>query len=251
MFNKRYFFLYYSQRNVQYSLLSWPDKPHTKKELSSLVSSSLYTFHFYIHHFLFPSANTNLIYLASVTTFFTYTQKFFVSSVHLRGATLFHFDCSMRDYLLLCLRHTSPSFQLSPYRSLDFSPPAQDRLTLMPLSPYRGLLAPTSNPAGHQLGCASVIQPAIPTPPPPFPLDDTPPHRGHVSPVHLSSSESITVEASLAPEGPPISGQVSLIASKFPWEVHAYSHQPLPWEAPDGTGTMATYYVEAVLFSAW
>lgn len=33
---------------------------------------------------------------------------------------------------------------------------------------------PTSNPAGHQLGCASVIQPA--TQNPPFPVDDTLPH---------------------------------------------------------------------------
>ncbi len=45
---------------------------------------------------------------------------------------------------------------------------------------------PTSNPAGHQLGSVSVIQ--IATPDPPSPVDDTPPHGGHIGPVHLSSS---------------------------------------------------------------
>lgn len=52
------------------------------------------------------------------------------------------------------------------------------------------------------------------------------------------------MEASLAPEGPPISGHVSLTASNFPWEVHAYSHQPLPWNAPDGryNGSLITLW---------
>lgn len=102
--------------------------------------------------------------------------------------------------------------------------PAQERLTLIPLSQWRGLPASCLTlQATNYAAC-----PLNPTSHPNPPFYDTPLMWGHIGPVHLSSSKSIRAEAFVTPQGSP-----SL--THWLWEVCAYSHQALTQEAPDGS----------------
>lgn len=168
------------------------------------------------------------------------SPRFFVSSIYQRVAVVFNFHCGIRRDILVslrvadgvCLRHASLSLHLSYCKSLDLRP-----LLRIDWRSCHSVIGEACSP--HLSPCRSPIRlcvghPASHPKPPFFSGDDTPPQGGHIGPVHLSSSGPITVEAFVAPEGPPISGSVSLTASNFPWEVHAYSHQALPWGATDG-----------------
>lgn len=65
---------------------------------------------------------------------------------------------------ILCLRHTSQSFNSFRADHLIYDP-CSGQIDTHAAQTVERPAHPTSNPAGHQLGCASVIKPAIPDPP--------------------------------------------------------------------------------------